>query len=274
MNNILTMLKESREYLRGLSQITPDIGIILGSGLGSLADRVDAEARVALKDVPHLGVSPTVPGHKGLIHLGTLEGKRVMVMQGRIHYYEGHEMPQVIYPARLMKTMGANTLIVTAASGAVNLKYRPGDIVVLRDHINFMGLNPLRGPNVDEHGPRFLDMTEAYDPSLRKAARACAVRLKMRVHEGVYVAMWGPTYETPAEVRMVRRFGGDLVGMSTVPEVLAARHAGMRVLGLSMVTNMAAGLKEGKVSHEEVLETTTRTQEKFVRLLMEIVKAI
>ena len=274
MNDTVSKLKESREYLRGLSQITPDIGIILGSGLGSLADLVQAEARVPLKDVPHLGISPTVPGHKGLIHLGTLEGKRVMVMQGRIHYYEGHEMNQVIYPARLMKAMGASTLIVTAAAGAVNPKYRPGDIAILRDHINFMGLNPLRGPNIDEQGPRFLDMTQAYDPSLRKAARSCAVRLKMRVHESVYVAMWGPTYETPAEVRMVRRFGGDLVGMSTVPEVLAARHAGMRVLGIAMVTNMAAGLKEGEVSHEEVLETTTRTQDKFVHLLKEIVKSL
>jgi purine-nucleoside phosphorylase len=236
----------------------PSVGVILGSGLGSFADTIPG------RQIPYRKIrgfpQPTVEGHRGLLKIG---GSAV-VAGGRFHYYEGWNMDDVVLPVFLLHGLGARTLVITNAAGGVNRDYRAGDLVLIRDHINLMGVHPLRGPNPAGFGPRFPDMSRTYDPALRQIARQAA---GMPLHEGVYAAFSGPTYETPAEVRMAERMGADLVGMSTVPEAIAAAYLGIRVLGISCVTNMAAGILDRPLSHEEVVETARMVQPVFARLL-------
>ncbi len=246
------------EVIRGLSSLKPTIGLILGSGLGPLAEEVELADSFSTQDVAGWPAS-TVEGHAGRIVMGQLEGQAVFVMQGRIHYYEGYPMSTLGLPVRVMRRLGADTLIVTNAAGGVNPAFEPGDLMLIRDHINLMGmagLTPLRGPNLDEFGPRFPDMRHAYDPALLETAAAEASRAGIACHQGVYVCLAGPSFETPADLRFLRGIGADAVGMSTVPEVTVARHAGMRVLGISGITNKTNPDGDAGPSHQEVLEAS------------------
>jgi len=234
----------------------PRVGIVLGSGLGAIADSVEGAMIIPFQDLPTWPVS-TVMGHKGRLIIGKLEDRDVLVMQGRTHYYEGYSMAQITLPVRVMQRVGIETMIVTNAAGAVNAQYNPGDLMLILDHINMIGmagLNPLRGPNLDELGPRFPDMSRAYDPELCQFARQAAVENNILLHEGVYVSLAGPSFETSADLRFLRMAGADAVGMSTVPEVTVARHGGLRVLGISGISNKANLDGSTKTSHDEVLE--------------------
>ena len=247
--------KAAVDAIRTLTKQKPTIAIVLGSGLGALADEVSGPDRIPYDKIPGWRKS-TAPGHAGELVVGTLGGKSVAVMKGRLHYYEGYDIQEVVFPIRVFKAMGIETLILTNACGGLNPTYRAGDLMVLSDHINFMATNPLRGANDDTLGPRFPDMVGTYTLDLRKLAHAVDPDLR----EGVYVAVAGPNYETPAELRMLRRWGADAVGMSTVPEVLVARHQSMRILAIATVTDMATGLPGliDHVTHEEVLAVADR----------------
>ena len=245
----------------------PKIGIILGSGLDGLADEIQDAVTVRFADIPNFPVS-SVDGHRGEVISGNLYGARILTLSGRIHYYEGCSMQQVVFPIRVMAAFDIKTIIVANAVGAVNESYKPGDIVAISDHINLMGDNPLKGSS------KFVDLTEAYSRELRNLAQAIADRLGITLQSGVYVALSGPSYETPAEVRALRSMGADIVGMSTVPEVIMANSLGMRVLGLSMVTNMAAGMSAKPLSHQDVLETSKNESEKFIALVKGIIKQL
>ncbi|MFX3625568.1 MAG: purine-nucleoside phosphorylase [Ectobacillus sp.] len=264
-------IEQAASYLKQKYSKTPAIGLILGSGLGVLADEIENAVKVPYSEIPNFLIS-TVEGHAGQLLFGTLEGVTVVAMQGRFHYYEGYDMQKVTFPVRVMKALGVEKLIVTNAAGGVNTSFEPGDLMIISDHINFTGTSPLIGPNDPALGVRFPDMSEAYCKQLRQTAKQAAERLGIKVREGVYVAMSGPTYETPAEVRMVRTLGGDAVGMSTVPEVIVARHSGLKVLGISCISNMAAGILDQPLHHEEVIETTERVKVNFLSLVKEIIK--
>ncbi|MDR0433574.1 MAG: purine-nucleoside phosphorylase [Gracilibacteraceae bacterium] len=245
---------------------TPDLGVILGSGLGKFVENMTERTIIPYEDIPGFPL-PTAPGHKGNLALGNCGPKYAMVMQGRLHYYEGYDMEEVTFPARLMEVLGVKKLIVTNAAGGINESYKPGQLVIMRDHINLLGVNPLRGRNLDFLGPRFPDMTYAYDKNWRAEALAVLKEMGRQGQEGVYAAVPGPSFETPAEIRYLRAIGADLVGMSTVPEVIVANHGGMKVLGISCVTNMAAGVLERKLTMEEVLETSARAAGDLYALL-------
>lgn len=247
-------LNQAALTLQGLLKQTPQVGIILGSGLGGLADKLQSPVVIPYAQVPGMKLS-TAPGHAGRFVAGSLGGKYVLCMQGRLHFYEGHAMGDIVFPVRLMKLLGVETLIVTNACGAINRDFVPGDLCLITDHINFLGTNPMIGPNQDAFGPRFFDMSEAYDPSLRALALQCGEELGIHLRQGVYLAYTGPSYETPAEIRAFRVLGADLVGMSTVPEVIAAHHCGLHTLAIGLVTNMAAGVSEKKLSEQEVIDT-------------------
>jgi purine-nucleoside phosphorylase len=255
----MEQVEEAAEAVRRHVTTSPRVGMILGSGLSSLADAVEAEAHLPYGELPYFPVS-TVAGHTGRLVAGRLEGQPVMVMQGRAHYYEGYSMAHIALPIRVLQHLGAEMLIVTNAAGGINSQFSPGEVMFIRDHINLIGmagLNPLRGPNLEQFGPRFPDMSQAYDPQLRELATSVAQEAEIPYHEGVYVALAGPSFETPADVRFLRMIGADAVGMSTVPEVIVARHGGMRVLGISGISNVIAPELEevaGATSHEEVLE--------------------
>jgi len=251
----------------------PGIGLILGSGLGAFADTLTGATRIPYRDIPHWPHS-TVEGHAGQLVVGDHEGATVAVMQGRVHLYEGYEPWEVIFPARVLSLLGCHSLIVSNAAGAINREFRPGDLMLIRDHLNLQGTNACIGANVDELGPRFHDMTYAYDREYRSLARQAAGRLDIELREGVYAAMLGPSYETPAEISMLERAGADAVGMSTVPEVTAARHAGMRVAGISCLSNMAAGVLDEPLDHADVMRTAERVRGTFVGLIGELVQAI
>ncbi|RAL26521.1 purine-nucleoside phosphorylase [Thermoflavimicrobium daqui] len=266
-------IKEAAKAIESKSKVTPRVGLILGSGLGVLAEEIQEPVKIPYEEIPHFPVS-TVEGHVGQLVLGKLEGQSVVVMQGRFHLYEGHELSSVTFPIRVMKELGVETILVTNAAGGVNESFEPGDLMIIRDHINLMFRNPLIGPNDPELGPRFPDMSQAYDPKLRELAKQVAVQQGISIQEGVYAGFLGPTYETPAEIRMVRKIGGDAVGMSTVPEVIVARHAGIRVLGISCISNMAAGILPQPLSHEEVMETAEQVKEKFIGLVRGILKSL
>ena len=266
-------IKEAADYIIEKSKIKPEIGLILGSGLGAIADQIEDAEHYSYSDIPHFPIS-TVEGHAGKLVIGTLEGKKVVAMQGRFHYYEGYKMEEVTFPVRVMKLLGIEKLIVTNAAGAVNTSFNPGDLMLISDHLNLIGDNPLIGGNLDKFGTRFPDMSNAYDKELRDKVREIAKSLHISLQEGVYAAMSGPTYETPAEVRMVRILGGDAVGMSTVPEVIVAVHSGIKVVGISCMTNMASGILEQPLSHDEVVETSTRVRDTFIKLMRNIVKDI
>jgi purine-nucleoside phosphorylase len=251
----------------------PTVGLVLGSGLGSYADKLKDPVALDYGDIPRFPLS-TVAGHAGRLVVGSSGGVTCAAMQGRVHFYEGQDMRNVVFPLRALVRLGVKTIIVTNAAGGVNPRYKPGDLVVITDHINFLPEHPLRGDNDDRLGPRFPDMTDAYAPELRALAKEVAAKQDLALEEGVYCAMQGPSYETPAEIRMLRTLGGDLVGMSTVPEVIVARHMGVRVLGISCVTNLAAGISDKPLSHEEVTETASRVRERFVGLLDGILAAL
>jgi len=263
-------IKEASTFIYDKLQKPPHIGLILGSGLGVLADEIQEPVVIQYEDIPHFPKS-TVSGHKGQLVIGTLEGKQVIAMQGRFHYYEGYSMKQVTFPVRVMKQLGIESIIVTNAAGSINENFKPGDLMLIADHINNMGDNPLIGKNDDELGDRFPDMSESYDKKYIKLAENCAAEIGMHIQKGVYVANTGPTYETPAEIKMLRIMGGDAVGMSTVPEVIAARHAGVRVLGISCISNMAAGILDQPLTHHEVIDTTNRVKEDFLKLVKKII---
>ena len=257
--------------LSGLTKHRPTIGIVLGSGLGALADDVQSADRIAYERIPGWKRS-TVPGHAGELVVGALEGKTVAVMKGRLHYYEGYDMQEITFPVRVFKAWGIDTIILTNACGGLNPTFKAGDLMVISDHINFMAGNPLRGPNDDALGPRFPDMVGAYTEKLRTLAHEVDPDLR----DGVYVAVAGPNFETPAELRMLRRWGADAVGMSTVPEVLVARHSSMRILAIATVTDMATGLPGlvDHVSHEEVLAIADKAGKRLANVVKGVVKRL
>ena len=266
-------VNEAANYVREKITINPKIGIILGSGLGGIAEKIEEKQEIPYGEIPHF-VCSTAPGHKGQFVCGKLSGAEVICMQGRLHYYEGHDMQDTIFPVRVMKLLGVETLIVTNAAGGVNLSFNVGDLMLIEDHINFMGRNPLIGANLPEFGPRFCDMSYTYNPALRKTAQAAADRMGIALQHGVYLACTGPSYETPAEIRAFRTLGADVVGMSTVPEVIAANHCGLKVLAFSVVTNMAAGVLDQPLTEEEVIEIGKRKGDELQSLIMEIIKDI
>jgi len=266
-------LAEARRYLTNLISEMPEMGIVLGTGLGGFAEFIEDKIEVDYQDIPYFPVS-TVEGHKGRLIFGQVYGRQVVAMQGRLHYYEGFDIQEVVFPIRVMQVLGVTGLIVTNAAGGINPAFRPGDLVLIKDHINLMGVNPLRGPNISSLGPRFPDLSEAYDREWREKALPIMRELGIHPQEGVYAAMSGPSYETPAEIQFLKAIGADMVGMSTVPEVIVANHGGMRVLGISCITNMAAGLLPQKLSHTEVLETTERVEKQFVRLVQALVRVL
>lgn len=273
MSDILESLKSTTEYIKSHTNKKPKIGLILGSGLGDLAEKIENADVISYKDIPGFPVS-TVKGHKGLLVIGELCGKTVLCMQGRFHFYEGNPMSKITYPIRVMKLLGVETLVITNAAGGVNKGFKSGDLMLIEDHINLMGTNPLIGFNDDEIGPRFPDMSQAYDKELFEKAKGTAKANDIDVKAGVYLALTGPSYETPAEIRAFRTLGADAVGMSTVPEVIAANHCGIKVLGISCITNMAAGINKTPLSHKEVIETTEKSKEKFATLVTSIIKSI
>ncbi|QEK11881.1 purine-nucleoside phosphorylase [Crassaminicella thermophila] len=266
-------IKQSAEYILQKSKFQPEIGLILGSGLGAIADQIENKEVYPYSEIPNFPVS-TVEGHAGQLVIGTLEGKKVVAMQGRFHFYEGYHMKEVTFPVRVMKLLGIKTLIVTNAAGAVNTSYKPGDLMLISDHLNLSGDNPLIGKNLGEFGTRFPDMSNAYDKDLRTKVKEIAKSLNIELQEGVYACMSGPTYETPAEIKMVRTLGADAVGMSTVPEVITAIHSGIKVIGVSCMTNMAAGILDQPLDHNEVMETSEKARAKFITLMKNIIKSI
>lgn len=265
MSDMKTNVQETVTYMKNLGVGEVDFGLILGSGLGELADDIRNPLIIPYDQLPHFPVS-TVVGHAGQLVYGELSGKKVLAMQGRFHFYEGHAMSVVTFPVRVMKALGTMSLIVTNAAGGVNESFLPGDLMLITDHINFTGTNPLIGPNDDLLGPRFPDMSEAYSREYGTLAKETAAELGIVLKEGVYMGFAGPTYETPAEIRMARAMGADAVGMSTVPEVIVAKHQGMNVLGITCVTNLAAGM-QANLNHAEVVETTERVKADFKKLI-------
>ncbi len=263
-------MNEAVEYLRRRAPLRPLIGVILGSGLGDLANELDDRAEIPYADIPGWPRA-TAEGHAGKLVFGKLGAREVAVMAGRVHLYEGYTPAEVVYPVRVLGKLGVRALVVTNAAGGINLSYRRGSLVLISDHINLQGANPLVGPNDDSLGPRFPDMSEAYSRRYREIAHEVAAQLGIELAEGVYAAVLGPSYETPAEIRYLRSIGADLVGMSTVPEVIAANHMGMKVLAISCVTNMAAGILPQPLSHDEVLETGRRVAETMLRFLRALV---
>ncbi|KAA0550346.1 purine-nucleoside phosphorylase [Bacillus sp. BGMRC 2118] len=266
-------IERAASYIKEKLNSEPKIGLILGSGLGVLAEEIQNPTTLPYHEIPEFPVS-TVEGHAGQLVIGELEGVQVVAMQGRFHFYEGYGLDKVTFPVRVMKEIGVETVIVTNAAGGVNTSFKAGDLMLITDHINNMGQNPLIGPNNAEFGVRFPDMSAAYCPSLRAKAKEVASGLGISLQEGIYVGNTGPSYETPAEVRMIRTLGGDAVGMSTVPEVIVARHAGLKVLGISCISNMAAGILDQPLTHDEVMETTEMVKTSFLSLVKGTVKEI
>lgn len=272
MEEVMKRLHEAAAFVRDKVGDDPiSIGMILGSGLGDLANELEDAVVVPYTEIPHVPAS-TVPGHAGRLVAGNLEGKRVLAMQGRFHYYEGHSMATVVFPVQMMRLLGIRNLLVTNAAGCVNMAWKVGDLMLISDHIKLIADNPMRGANLDALGERFFDMGSAYPEHLRAIARREAARLRITLREGVYQLFTGPSFETPAEVRFARSCGADAVGMSTVPEVIAARHAGMAVLGISCLTNMAAGILDQPLDHHEVLQTGERVKKSFSSLVRAIVR--
>jgi purine-nucleoside phosphorylase len=267
------MLDEAVRRIREATDLEPSVGVVLGSGLGGLAEELEGRVEIPYGEIPGWPASTAV-GHAGTLVLGTVGDVPLVVLRGRAHLYEGVGADRVVFGVRVLGKLGVRTLVVTNAAGAINESFRPGQLVLISDHVNLMGTSPLVGENDDALGPRFPDLSDAYDPELRAAARDAATRLGIEVGEGVYTAWLGPQFETPAEIRFMRAIGGDLAGMSTVPEVIAARHMGLRCLGISVVTNMAAGVVEGKLGHEDVLEVGAEAQPRLTALLRELLPVL
>lgn len=269
---MLQAIQETAQWIKEHTRLRPETAIVLGTGLGRLAAEIEVADSFPYAEIPHFPVS-TVEGHSGRLLFGRLGGKEVMALEGRFHYYEGYDMKQVTFPVRVMHQLGVKNFFVSNASGGVNPDFAVGDLMLIRDHINFLPEHPLHGPNFPV-GPRFLDMHEAYDRQLLEAARRIAAEKGIKVVEGVYLATQGPTYETPAEYRMYRIFGADAVGMSTVPEVIVARHCGMRVFGVSIITDLGVEGKIVEVSHEEVQEAADRVQPLMAEIFRELIRQL
>lgn len=267
------MIKETLDYIETYTDgFVSEVGIVLGSGLGDLADAY-CEVAISYSDIPHFAPS-TVAGHKGRLVFAQISGKKVVMMQGRNHFYEGHSMRDITYPIKVMKELGVKTIILTNAAGAINKSFNPGDLMVITDHINFMGTNPLIGPNDEHFGTRFPDMSEVYNKDLIKVVDEVGRLLRIDLRHGVYIASSGPSYETPAEIRMARTLGADAAGMSTVPEAIVANYCGMNVIGISCLSNYASGISTKKLSHEEVIDTTNKAKAKFKELILKVLENI
>lgn len=259
-------IRTATEAIRARAPFVPKVGMILGSGLGSIANFIEESVSIPYSEIPHF--HPTsVEGHAGRLLLGKFWGVPVVALQGRLHVYEGYSMDEIVFPTRVICSLGIQSLVLTNAAGGINLNYKPGDLMIIMDHLNLMGDNPLKGPNIAKLGPRFPDMTEAYSRECVRLLQSGAKELGITAHLGVYAGIIGPTYETPAEVRMLRALGADAVGMSTVPEAIAANHLGVQVAGLSCVTNMAAGISTHKLSHEEVISNSKVMVDNLTTLL-------
>jgi purine-nucleoside phosphorylase len=266
-------IQEAAQFLAGKTKYRPTVALVLGSGLGAFARELSSAEVVEYADIPHFPYS-TVAGHAGRLIVGRFADVPLHVLSGRVHTYEGYSSREVAFPVRVLGSMGVKTLAVTNAAGAVNTAFRPGELMVITDHLNLTGRNPLVGPEEKELGPRFPDMTEAYAPKLQTLCESAALRIGLNMRKGVYAGLLGPSFETPAEIRMLRTLGADAVGMSTVLEVIAANQIGMKVLGISCVTNMAAGISPRKLDHREVMETGAKVRGVFLELLRELVPTL
>lgn len=270
IGGVFEKAEHAMRTVRARTQVEPRVGLVLGSGLGSFADELGDATALPYGEIPGFARS-TVEGHAGRLVLGEVENVPVAVMQGRFHYYEGYSFAEVTFPIRVLALLGVRALVLTNAAGGINNAFSPGSLMIITDHINMMGANPLRGPNDERFGPRFPDMSEVYDLEFQRIATEEARALGIELRHGVYAAMCGPSYETPAEIRMLRILGADAVGMSTVPEAIVARHMGVRVLGISCITNMAAGILNQPINHQEVMEMGERVRDQFARLLRRLV---
>lgn len=266
-------VQQAARLIKGRTTLRPRIGLVLGSGLGAFAEGLQDATAIPYQQIPHFPVSTAV-GHAGRLVVGQCAKIPVAVMQGRVHSYEGYSLREVTFPIRVLGALGIRALVFTNAAGGINRKLHARGLLLIRDHLNFQGSNPLLGANDERFGPRFPDMTEAYSKRLRTAAKQVARKLRLRLFEGVYAALHGPSYETPAEIRALARLGADVVGMSTVPEVIVANHMGIEVLGISCVTNMAAGISKQKINHDEVLEAGERVGRQFTAFLRALIPAL
>ena len=273
MNYTCEFFKKSADYVKSVVPWEPEAAIVLGSSLGRFAEGIQDPVCIDYRDIPNFLVS-TAPGHAGKLIFGTIAGKRVVCMAGRFHSYEGYDFEQLVIPVRLFKLLGAKAVILTNAAGAVNTDYRPGDIMVVSDHIKLAGASPLRGANIEQFGPRFFDVTRMYTPALRTLALECVRESGLTAHEGVYMFFTGPQFETPAEIRAARILGADAVGMSTVTEALTAAHCGLPVLGISFLANMAAGIETAPIDDDEVVAAGNAIAERFSRYVARIVEAL
>ena len=271
--NLSTRIDNAIAHIRTRTDAVPEIGMILGSGLGDFADTLENRQVIPFSDIPDFPMA-TVPGHTGAFVFGTRHGKSVVCLQGRLHYYEGHSMSLLTLPVRIMAKLGVKLLVLTNAAGGVNTAYRPGDLMLITDHINFSGSNPLIGIHEEDFGPRFPDVTDLYSANLRLKVKLAAVEAGIGLRQGVYMMFSGPSYETPAEIRMARILGADAVGMSTVPEAIVAAQCGIKCLGISCITNLAAGVSPNKLSHQEVMETAAQAHDRFHSLLELILKTV
>ncbi len=270
MNELLSQLAEATKAILGKTALRPQIGLVLGSGLGAFAKSLTGATAIPYEEIPYFPRSTAI-GHRGELVIGSAEGVPIAVMNGRVHYYEGYSLQQVVFPVRVLGKLGVKVLIQTNAAGAVNVNFRPGELMMISDHINYMGDNPCIGPNEDSLGLRFFDMTEPYDPKLREIAEKACWKAGVQARHGVYMAFTGPSYESSAEIRAARALGADAVGMSTVPETIAARHMGLRVLGISCITNMAAGVLKKPLDHREVLEVGEKVKSGLIDVLNRVI---
>lgn len=273
VSNLIARLQETVEFLKTQTTIKPQIGVVLGSGLGAFAREIAVEKTIPFNQIPHFGKA-SVEGHSGNLIFGKMGDKNIVALQGRLHYYEGHSLDTVVFPLRVMALMGVQIMVLTNSAGGLGDGMKAGDFMIIEDHINLTGANPLMGPNMKELGPRFPDMTEAYDRKLIALFEEIFKQQNISFHRGIYAGVTGPTYETPAEVRYLKQIGCSAVGMSTVPESIAANHMGLRVAALSCITNLAAGLSKHKLTHEEVTDTAKRVEKDFSTVLKTFVQKI
>ena len=273
MNNLLENITESKKTIREYSNIVPDIAIILGTGLGALAEEIESSVIIPYEKIKNFPIS-TVHGHSGNLVIGKLGDRSVVAMQGRFHFYEGYSMPEITFPLRVMKELGAKIIIISNAAGGMNRTFQRGDLMLISDHINLMGVNPLIGPNDEKLGPRFPDMSQAYDKKLISLAEKIALKDGIKLHKGIYAGLSGPMLETPAEYRMLITIGADAVGMSTIPEVIVANHMGMRVLGISCITDLAIDGVVEKVHFQEILDAATNTEPIMTHLVKKVIESI
>ena len=272
-SELLDKIKESVDFIQSKTSIRPRIGVTLGSGLASFADNIDVDVKIPYSEIPNF-IPPSVEGHPGQMVLGKIKDIPIVILQGRIHFYEGHTLDQVVYPTRVIAQLGIEKFILTNAAGGLDANMNPGDLMVIKDHINLTGNNPLIGPNIAELGLRFPDMTEAYDPEMSEVALGTLQELNIPHSSGVYCGVTGPTYETAAEVRYLAKIGGHAVGMSTVPENIAAKHMGLRVCGISCISNLATGISSTPITHDEVKEVAARVEKSFSTFLNKFIEKI